>query len=93
MRPHPRVSVDVNGLTVRPTASRSEYTVFVTDTDGAVYRVAGHNQWDDTEVYRDVAAGPGERTPSAEVNARVRGAALVGAPMLLPFADRRLTGA
>ena len=68
---------------MRPTVTISEYTLFVTDTDGEVYRVAGHNSWDDTEVSDSVTARPGAVSPAAEVNTRVRAAAITAAPMLL----------
>lgn len=83
-RPHPSASFEVDGgLVVRPTATRSEYTLFVTDTDGTVWKVAGHHDWQDP--YRDVEGDPAGPAADPARTARVRAAATAAAPALLPY--------
>ena len=87
-RPHPTASFTVDGLTVRPTATRSEYTLFVTDTDGSVWRVAGTHAWEDGDVAGELRGDPSGPPADPDRTARVRAAAVAAAPFLLPHMRR-----
>jgi hypothetical protein len=90
-RPHPTRSVVTgDGCVVRPTAVDSEYALFVTTLDGALWRASGVGIWEDADVSDTVQGDPSRRPADKAQAARVRAAAVSAAPRLLAAARHRV---